>query len=244
MTSTLDPTPDVTRPSRRRWWPVVVALLLSPVLAIGAWLVFVVVGFAGGLDSLFAGSAPSPDDPEVVAARTAAAEEVGADVDRLTEAVLLPSLGPGARTLGTDDVAAACQEGQHNWKIDDDFDLRCDLDRVVVAAAPDLAGFESDMRALDVALTDEGWQPAGSFGISSVLDEYWHKRSELWAGYGPADLPSARYYRSGGTGPRSLTVDWLRNASESGIPTDVYRDDVPAVGYVVAMSESVEYFSG
>lgn len=44
-------------------------------------------------------------------------------------------LGCGSRPGGRGQVEPPCTVGQHNWKIDDDYDLACDLYRVEVVAA-------------------------------------------------------------------------------------------------------------
>ena len=139
---------------------------------------------------------PEPDDPQVVAARDAAATRLTADADRLSVAVLAPALGPSAQRVGRGQVEPPCAVGQHNWKIDDDYDLACDLQRIEVVAAPTRQTFASDMRALDTALRAEGWAPSQ---VGSMTDQL-----RDWSGDVTA-LTGTSYTRTVGGSERSLT---------------------------------------
>ena len=154
-----------------RWWHVLLA-------ALGAVAMFLVVATVlGGVLLLnvisdLGPDRPEEDDPQVVAARDAAARELTADADRLTATVVEPALGPGAARAGRGEVRPPCSVGQHNWKIDDDFDLACDLYRVEVVAAPRRETFTADMQVLDEALRAEGWTPSPVGTMAEELQEF------------------------------------------------------------------------
>lgn len=123
-----------------RWAKVVCALLALVLVPTGAALAWLVLAFSGGIDELLSGRVDA-DDERVVQAREAAAAALDDDV------ASLPVGGPVlARTTGDD-----CQAGQHNWKIDDDFDLHCTAGRAVVVAAG------ADRAVDEPALLADGW---------------------------------------------------------------------------------------
>jgi len=207
-----------------RWWHVLLAgvggavvLGLLGVVLVGVLLLRVLsdLGTPG----------PEEDDPEVVAARDTATSALAADADRLTVAVLTPALGPGAQRVGRGQVLPPCDVGQHNWKVDDDYDLACDLQRIEVVAAPRRETFTADMRALDVALRAEGWMPSPGRDVEDVVLD-WNRRVAPPAGVpgaspspsaGPAvtvaALPGMTYTRTVAGEPRSLGVRWTAHGS-------------------------------
>lgn len=125
-------------------------VLTVSTVAVVLWLLSVL---SGGLDDLLA-SGPARNDPQVEQARTAAAPVVASAAADLTTA--LPLRGTGLRA-----DADQCETGQHNWKIDDDWDLDCSLVRtdVLVADRADLTAFAA---RVDAQLVDAGWTPVTS----------------------------------------------------------------------------------
>ena len=264
---------------RWRWWHTALVVVCTPLLVFGLWAALLYVSLAGGLDDLFAGDPPTPDDPDVVAARDATSRALAADAARLTVAVVRPALGDDAAPAGRGEVRPPCAQGQHNWKIDDDYDLACDLSRIELVAVPGQDTFRTDMVALDAALRADGWVDHQAYGMGRVLTGYWDRRTEVggpvspapgtipstpantWpGGYSMNDLPRAQYRKAVDGQHRVLLVSWAETGSPA---TDVtyYSDDatfhgpdgavttaaalvaaVPADGYAVVLTESVEYF--
>lgn len=215
-----------------RWLRIVVLGLVAGLVAVGLMIGWVAVELSGGFDDVFSGPPPQPDDPEVVEAREEAAEVLTADARRLSAEVVVPALGE-AEALSRSGSEPECQVGQHNWKIDDDFDLACDLVRVEVVATPKVSRFSTDMLALDAVLRDDGWAPERSWGIRRVLADY----GDLLGGprYGLDDLPEARYEKQADGRRRVLEVGWAEQGAGS-------FGRVPPQGYAVVLTESVEYF--
>jgi hypothetical protein len=127
-------------------------------------------------------------------------------------------LRPGATLAGD-----WCEEGQHNWKVDDDYDLLCTVDRTVLLLG-DEAQAGSQLASLEGWLDRAGYRPSyqgagigprldtdgfvsddelGTGGMYAAVDrEGWRIDVRLLA----ADSPAYRMPRSGD--PRSrLRVD-------------------------------------
>ena len=186
-------------------------VLGAGLLIIVGILVTFAVQLSGGWDEVLDRTHPRPGDPEVVAAREAAAAEVDAEIVRVIDEVVTPALTGGrvaeAPAVGAamapvprtdipgDAQGSACLVGQHNWKIDDGFDLVCTEIRGGVVAAQQ-ESFVDDMVTLDAALAADGYTPAGEdSGLSRPLD-YWQSLAGTPAGtgeYGIANLPGAMY---------------------------------------------------
>lgn len=155
---------------------------LAAVILVGAFLVAnIAAQLGGGWDEVFDRSHPMPGDPDVVAARAAGAATVDAEIARVVDDVVVPSLndgrvaqpaltGPEAMTDRGIGIDSACEVGSHNWKRDDAYDLLCtEIRRAIVAG--DEASFRSDMLALDRALTADGWQPFDEVsGLPAALE--------------------------------------------------------------------------
>jgi hypothetical protein len=197
---------------------------------------------------------PQPDDAQVVAARDAAASRLTADADRLTAAVVIPALGPAAQRVGRGQVEPPCAVGQHNWKIDDDFDLACDLSRVEVVAAPRRETFTADMQALDEALRAEGWTPSP---VGTMAEELQDFEGDVLA------LSGSSYTRTVAGSERTLAIRWtaygaspdsvsyyaddpehaeLRTAGGERAHVSYLLEAIPPDGYAVVATEGVEYF--
>jgi hypothetical protein len=221
--------------------------LLVAVAAVAAVVVLAVgVIYAsvmnGGLDHLFAGDKPKESDPQVVAAREKASAELEA------EGAALP-VPAGSEHLATVE-RPSCQEGQHNWKIDDPYDLSCTLARTQVVVVPTKADFRAQTLELDAALTQQGWEPSGFFGLRRVMTDYWDHRASFGTGYSVDNLPTAGYAKDVAGSRRTLAVRWAEKGSPSWAITYDDRDDlaqvlesIPESGYALVLTESVEYFS-
>lgn len=236
-----------------RWWHLLVA-------ALGAVAMFLVVAAMLAEVLLFRVLAdlgpdrPEEGDPEVVAAREVASRALTADTDRLTVAVVAPALGPAAERVGRGEVHPPCSVGQHNWKIDDDFDLACDLYRVEVVAAPRRETFTADMQALDEALRAEGWTPSP---VGTMAEELQDFEGDV------AALSGTSYTRTAAGSERTLGVRWtaygappdsvsfyaddpdhaeLRTAGGEQAHVSYLLEAIPAEGYAVVVTEGVEYF--
>lgn len=239
--------PPPPRPPRR-WlkpllWAAAAAGLLWAAAAIGIAIVF-----GGGLDNLLSGPGPSASDPEVVAARTSGTRIADGAALRSADAAL-----PGAPTVGQGGNDG-CSVGQHNWKIDDSYDLSCTTTRLRVMAAP--AGtFREDMLAAHDRLLADGWEPAGpGTGLPGVVVDYWDQfaGSSRGAVYSQKDLPSPGYTRDADGATLDLRVDWTEPGDGEFSPDyDNTSYDPPAADvlgalggdeYGVVLSVSFRYF--
>jgi hypothetical protein len=216
-----------------RWWQTLL-LAVGGVLALfGLLVALLIASLVGAFESLLGGDdPPRPEDARVVAARERASGPLAADAERVTT-VVGPALGPGAVTLGGGEVRPYCTQGQHNWKIDDDFDLICDLEHVQLVAVQDKGSFRADMAALDAALVADGWSPYSQFGMGRVLEHYWDPYGTTEPpepgtrpsmpnypdGYSMDDLPDARYTKDVGGETRTLVVGWAERGSYSSLVT-------------------------
>lgn len=177
------------------------ALLLGAV-AVVVWFVAML---SGGLDDLLGGPGPREDDARVVEAGEVARAKLAAEADDLL------GLTGGGEPVATAE-ASRCQEGQHNWKIDDPYDLSCSRDHTAIVVGGPATTFREDMVDLDAALVRAGWVPASS-SIPEVLEGYWDGRDSILEGNPgwtyPHRMPSAGYTRD----DMGLSVDWLEAAS-------------------------------
>lgn len=203
-----------TLPPRSRfplWAKVTLGVLFAVLLVCGFFVAWLVVALSGGIDDVLSGRVDA-DDERVVAAREAAERDLAA------EAGELPSAGAAVAQSSHDE----CVVGQHNWKIDEDFDLECTHARGLVLPPDDVDGFREEATALHETLVADGWAAdSGSAasgpsapGIPDVLQEYWDARASFPnPDYGPGDLPSATYVR----GSTRLAVTWLAPGSYTSI---------------------------
>lgn len=255
----------MTGSRRWTWWHAVLLVLGLTLAAGGAFLALVYVSLIGGVDELFGGEPPREDDPRVQSAQAEAAERLDASGRALGELTRRSMQSP-AQVLGGGPVGPSCQQGQHNWKIDDDYDLSCRLTQVTVVAVEDRSRFHADTAALAAALEEEWGED--TFGLGRVLDEYWEPRHgsgqvEVPApgtdGYSMEDLPPGRY-TDAGEGSHTLEVGWAEPTSPAHQVTYAVEDVdlttpdgrpvtpaelvrlIPGGGYAVVITESVEYF--
>ena len=238
------------RTKRRLWWAL--AALGAGLLVIVGILVSFAVQLTGGWDEVLDRTHPRPGDPEVVAVREVAAAEVDTEVVRVIDEIVTPTLtggrvevapevGAAMAPLPNADVqrdaqGSACVVGQHNWKIDDGFDLACAEIRAGVVAARQQT-FVDDMLALDAALTADGYTPAGAGNGLALPLEYWQSLAGTPAGdgeYGIANLPGATYRSADETftlvvsfGPRDISTATLAGdeyLAKITVSTQSYRD--------------------
>jgi hypothetical protein len=190
MTQTVTPLPARPPVLRRRW----VRVLLWTTGAVAAVVLALFLWFAamlsGGWDDLLSPGGPSESDVEVVAAGEQALEELARE----------PLPVPGVSAVA---AQQECQVGEHNWKIDDDFDLSCVATRTTLSSGQ-VPAFREQALALHERLAADGWTIEHA-DIPSVLREYWDVRSSSGGAYAPGDLPPAGYVR----GELRLEVRWL-----------------------------------
>lgn len=245
---------------RWRWWYVVLSVVAGTLVLVLVLVGMVAVSLAGGLDDLFAGEAPQEGDPAVVEARERAASALDPQAAGVAATA---TAGLPAGSLGRGEVHAPCVVGQHNWKIDDPFDLWCSLSRLEVLALPDRTAFREEMVALDRALVAEGWVP-DTFGMDRVLTDYWDSMASPSSGgrrgYSMDDLPGAQYQRSTAGARQQLGVSWveagstpdsityvpehaeLRLADGGSTDPDGVVAAIPVDGYAVMITLTQTYF--
>ena len=242
----------MTGSRRWKWWHVLLLVLGVGLAGLIAFVAAVYVSLIGGVDEIFRGDPPSEDDPQVVSAQQDAAGSLTESAGPLVQHVL--GTHSGARLVAQGLRRPRCTQGQHNWKVDDDFDLVCDLEHLSVVVVDDPA-FRDQTLALHDRLLADGWRDDG-FSLVRVVTDYWD--SPPRAGYSVDDLPEGRYADSGRV--HRLRVDWVE--SDSGpdriayfpeevdlrdmrgarvTPTEVVRM-VPESGHAIVLAESTEYF--
>ena len=252
---------------------VVITVVVGGVFVLGAaFVLYVWVGLSGGWDDAFRFDRPTEADPAVQAAREEVESRLVEESAGRVAEVVRPALGPGATRAGWVVLRLPCDEGQHNWKIDDDFDLACQLEVMEVVTLDDRAGFRAEMVALDEALRSEGWRSDEYDSMSRVLEDYWDRDipdgaldgGQFSSGpetYSMDDLPQAEYRREAPDArPQRLTVSWAERHSggealtfygdwsdfhEASGATTTQRDLVGAIprrGYAVTMTLAETYF--
>lgn len=253
------PIDGVARRSRSRlptWAKVLLWIAGVGMALLVAFVLFFAAMLSGGFDNLFDFAHPSADDADVEAAR----DEAVPVADDLLRAALDGPVGavlpatPFASALGT-----RCIEGQHNWKIDNTFDLSCRLTRVEVVNGGTLATFRDDMVALDEALLAAGWESDADRPMQYLLSGYWDDRQQIISANPdfeyPADMPAAAYELDG----LEMSLSWTQRDADrystqadeqstwhtaDGSPTtgaDVTRL-VPEGGYALVLTVSLTYF--
>ncbi len=256
---------STTHPHRRlRWWKVLLLALAGLLVLFLIYAGLAVASLVGAFDSL-RGDPPREGDPEVVAARQESAAALQQEAALVTQSAVLPGLPPGSALFAQGEVVPPCHEGQHNWKINDDFDLACSQARREVVTVPTRASFRADMVRLDKVLRAQGWRPSFQ-PIPDVLTGYWDPLADKpWPGgsdgelYSMADMPGAGYAKLVQGRSRSLAVSWVERDSRDTdltdfvtsarftvagrqVAPDTVVEAVPGSGYVVVVSLSEEYF--
>ena len=203
---------------RRRlpaWAKLVLGLVVAAVLGCVLFVAAVAVSLSGGLDDVLDLRKPSEDSREVQRARERAAD--GADALRDELLAVVPLGDTGVRVARDD-----CSVGQHNWKIDDPYDLDCSLARTSVhTTAGDpvaeagavldrlLQGWEREATSPTGAAWTRG--TAGTPGSQRVsvtlVDPGPLSPSDLGAGYAAADEPSGTTRDGRPYAPERLRAD-------------------------------------
>lgn len=244
-------TTTLPRPPRVPRWARVTLAVLGVVLVVAgaaaAWFVSMLVGL---VEDVAASDRVQPDDARVVAAQEVAERDLSAELAGLT-------LGRSDEVLARTSVSD-CKEGQHNWKVDEDYDLYCGQgSAVLLRGEPER--FRDEAIALHERLLAQGWTPTPSHldgetelrGIPAAVAVRWDGK----VGATPATVSGAGYAR-GGT---RLVVGWLDaggrltpghpfSAAAWDVPrrVDVGNDHlgtaVPAGSYGVGLLLSTEYF--
>jgi hypothetical protein len=203
-----------------------VAGVLAALVLVGAAVVGTfAVQFSGGWDDVLDLSKPQPGDPDVVAARLVGAEAAEAEVALLSRQVVLPAMagarvalpaptgpdaaptagqgGPGDRSTGS-----FCDIGQHNWKIDDPYDLVCrEVRREILAGRTQ--NWSTDLRAIHAALLAAGYAPIGDSLTDDLKLREGAAPAPIGSGTRSADQPSAPPvpYTAAWYGRDGLTVE-------------------------------------
>lgn len=116
---------------------------------------------SGGWDDAFRPK-KSETDSDVREARAKAEPEQVQRTEQLMASVRA-ALGPALRNADEGEPRSECHEGQHNWKIDDEYDVRCEY--VTKVAVRLRAGGASRRVALHQRLVRDGWSVEGGSGI-------------------------------------------------------------------------------
>lgn len=179
----------------------VVLTILGALLALGvAGVLWFVAVMSGGFDNLLDIDHPKESDSDVRAARARGV----ARLDQAT-AALVAELGQGtglrqeARLGGRADL---CDKGEHNWKTDTDYDLRCTVERKVLLLGEGARATEQ-LDALATWLEGSDYRPLYGEGVRLTRDPGPTVHDSL--------LPSSTRYS--GPGPRQLEVVLLANDS-------------------------------
>lgn len=183
MTSTDTRTVPGSPPRRRRWLRVLLWALALTATLVTAAFVWLAAMLAGGLDDLLSPEGPTQDDAVVVQSGERAQRALAAEPLPVAPAVAVAE-------------QRRCEEGQHNWKIDTDYDLSCVAFRTTVSPGGGLPAFRTEALALHQRLVAEGWT-GQDLDLPLVVTAYWDRRATFRAGYSPADLPTAGYVRGG-----------------------------------------------
>ncbi len=153
------------RPSTRRRWPVVVAVVAVvvavPLVAGGIF----VWSFSGGWDGIRPAAQPTDDD--VVSARTGSADRTRSLHADSVDQVLSASDGT---VLATTDVDM-CREGMNDWKNHDGYTLSCSRTAATAIQLPRQAAFDDVVRAVEEAVLAQGWEPASTPGPNDEAQE-------------------------------------------------------------------------
>lgn len=126
-------------------------------LAVVVFFVVMYASVSGGWDDAFRPK-KSASDEDVREAREKAEPAHAQRVEALTAAIRA-EFGKSFRSAEADRARSECQEGQHNWKIDDEYDVRCEL--VTEIALHVRAGNESPRNVLHRSLSRERWTTTG-----------------------------------------------------------------------------------
>lgn len=148
---------------------IIVAVLLFLVGAGVLALLVLYASVSGGWDDAFRPK-KTESSGDVREARERAGPELESGLEFVQHAVRT-AFGSSLVRNDAGPPTSDCDEGQHNWKIDDEYDLRCDLVTVVdvrVAGSISPAG----LTVLHRALVERGWTAVGGGIAESRLAFY------------------------------------------------------------------------
>ena len=239
MTSTPSPSRTHRWPAWARWLLGVGGVVVVLSLAVALWLT---ASLSGGFDDLLDIRHPSADDDRVVRAGESAVRELERTVPETVAALTLavPALGPVVATT----TATSCSEGQHNFKIDDPYDLLCTA-RHVSALAPSYTTARDQVAALHAALLADRWLVEGvgprqvlSTGLDAGrvegrLASYRRGEDRLWV----------KAATQGGFGEYELEqLPAFRTPDGGEVPAEQLTRTVPAGGYTLLLDVERVYF--
>ncbi len=203
-----------------------------------AIFLLLLVAFAvfGAWPQLGRRSKPSESSPEVVAARQREEPAIRALAMELVAGPVTEAVGPRARQVDEPEVTSRCEEGQHDWKIDTSYDLRCSIS-VETTVAGEGADFRQAMLVLHDRLPVSGWSTTGT-NIRQVVINYWDAFSQrpcpgCLGGddrYTQAELPRLWYQHAGGA---ELVIDWTDSADPFGATAGLLAEHEYAVIFTV-----------
>jgi hypothetical protein len=154
---------------------------------VAAAVLWFVAMMSGGFDDLFDWHHPTRSSPEVVRARDAAVPRIAQSADAVAGQLARAS---GLQISTVTGTAEWCDEGQHNFKIDNDYDLLCTAATAVLLTGPsDRARTQVD--ALLTALAAAGYRPRYPNAALNLVGL--HDRSASDSDIGPG----GRYARGG-----------------------------------------------
>lgn len=196
---------------------IVLALVGVVALGIIGFGAFVWITLSGGVDDALPRRRPTERSAEVVRARAEAAQSTKAAVAAIVDGPVREALGAALRqppTLGPPVTKDECTEGQHNFQVDDTYDLRCAMQATAIAVAT-RDGFRDQMLRLHERLGAAGWHATPpEDGIPEAVLEYWDENNGPFPGspsqddmYTPVDLPMEQYRRTD-DGTVRLQVQW------------------------------------
>lgn len=221
MTLTVTPAPARPPVLRRRWVRVLLWTAGTVTALVAALFLWFAAMLSGGFDDLLSPGGPVETDREVVEAGAQAREELAAVPLPVTTAAVAEE--------------QQCEVGEHNWKIDDDFDLSCVTTRTTLSPVP-APVFREQALALHEELVRDGW--TSEYGdIPSVIREYWDVLAAE-GDYAPGDLPSTTYAR----GELRLEVRWLSAGGRYPAEPAPGADLVSPQQHVVSLAVSTESF--
>ena len=178
------------------WAKVVLWVAAGATALFGAFALWLAAMFSGGLDDLLDRPGPYVMDTEVVAARDRVRPENQRDLREVAVPGAVVATATGSR----------CEEGIHDWKRDDPYDLSCNLSDAVLVAG-DLSELRADMQRLAASAAGSGWTSSG-LGVERVMTEYWDA-----GGRAPKDLPQARYDTEGYE--KALVISWPDSTAQA-----------------------------
>lgn len=205
-----------TRQRVLKWFLITLGIIT---LGIVALITFVVIQLGGGVKWVFT-SAPKATDQHVVTANAAGS----AERDRLVTDLQSAGAMAGLTRVTATSPNLGCREGQHNWKINNDYDLECSTNVKLILGSTHSS--ESVLRGQLLAFHDQlaahQWQSAYSTtpltSIKDILNQ------PPMAGT-PGSRPlleqgsSAMYFhgKRGGQGSATMSLSFTADQGDSAV---------------------------